>query len=114
MTFDEYQKQAITTDTDGGSMHGLTDPAFLDKAFGLVGESGEFAEKLKKIYRDKGAVLNQETKDELVKELGDVLWYLSAVLHYLDVSFDDLAAANLEKVLSRKTRGVTKGSGDNR
>lgn len=114
MTFDEYQKQAIVTDTDGGVMHGLTDKGFLDKAFGLVGESGEFAEKLKKIYRDQNGELSATAKEELVKELGDVLWYLSATLHYLDVSFDDLATANLEKVLSRKARGVTQGSGDNR
>jgi NTP pyrophosphatase (non-canonical NTP hydrolase) len=114
VTFDEYQQQAITTDTDGGAMSGLTDPAFLDKAFGLVGESGEFAEKLKKIYRDKDGELSDEDKTELVKELGDVLWYLSATLHYLGVSFDELASSNLEKVLSRKQRGVTQGSGDNR
>lgn len=114
MTFDEYQAQAITTDSDKGIMKGLTDKGFLDKAFGLVGESGEFAEKLKKIYRDKDGLLSDEDKAELVKELGDVLWYLSATLHYLGVSFDDLASSNLEKVLSRKQRGVTGGSGDNR
>ena len=114
MTFNEYQKQAITTDTSIGGMSGLTDPMFLDKAFGLVGEAGEFAEKLKKIYREKGGKFDDFDKQELVKELGDVLWYLSAVLYYFDVSFDDLAASNLEKVLSRKARGVTMGSGDNR
>lgn len=114
MTFDEYQKQAITTDVRVGAMTGLTDPMFLDKAFGLVGEAGEFAEKLKKIYRDKDGKLDDLTKPELVKELGDVLWYLSALLYYLDVSFDDLAAANLEKALSRKARGVLHGNGDNR
>lgn len=105
---------AITTDVWAGKSDGLTDPRFLDKAFGLVGESGEFAEKLKKIYRDKDGKLSDEDKQEMIKELGDVLWYLSAVLHYLDVPFDDLAAANLEKVLSRKTRGALRGDGDNR
>lgn len=114
MTFNEYQKKAITTDVWAGKSDGLTDPRFLDKAFGLVGESGEFAEKLKKIYRDKDGKLSAEDKQEMIKELGDVLWYLSAVLYYLDTPFDDLAAANLEKVLSRKTRGALHGDGDNR
>ena len=114
MTFDEYQKQAITTDTSKGGMESMTDPMFLDKAFGLVGEAGEFAEKLKKIYRDKDGKLSDQDKQELLKELGDVLWYLSAVTYYLDTSFDDLATMNLEKVFSRKARGVMHGSGDNR
>lgn len=114
MTFNEYQKIAITTDTRQGKTSTLTDPMFLDKAFGLVGESGEFAEKLKKIYRDKDGLLTNEDKQEMVKELGDVLWYLSAVLYYLEVPFEDAAALNLEKVLSRKARGVMHGSGDNR
>lgn len=114
MTFNEYQKLAITTDVWAGESSGLTDPRFLDKAFGLVGESGEFAEKLKKIFRDKDGKLNDEDKQEILKELGDVLWYLSAVLHYLDTPFEELAAANLKKVLSRKDRGAISGSGDNR
>ena len=114
MTFNEYQKIAITTDIWQAKTSVLTDPMFLDKAFGLVGESGEFAEKLKKIYRDKAGKLSGEDKQEMVKELGDVLWYLSAILYYLDIPFEDAAAQNLEKVLSRKARGTVRGSGDNR
>lgn len=114
MTFDEYQKQAITTDTYGGSMQHITDPGFMEKALGLVGEAGEVAEKLKKIIRDKNGEHTQEDIDELAKEFGDVLWYISGLSHYLGVSLDDVASKNLEKVLSRKARGVTMGSGDNR
>ena len=43
MTFDEYQKQAITTDTFGGKPQPITSPAFMSKLLGLVGESGEVA-----------------------------------------------------------------------
>jgi len=114
MTFDEYQKQAITTDLYEGTMESVTDHSFLEKAFGLVGEAGEVAEKLKKIIRDKDGKFSDEDKAELTKELGDVLWYISSLAKYMQVSLDDLATQNLEKVLSRRSRGVTKGSGDNR
>lgn len=114
MTFDDYQKQAITTDLYDGTMQDVADHAFIEKALGLVGEAGEFADKLKKVIRDKDGQLNEEDKAELVKELGDVLWYLSSVSQYLGVSFNELAQQNLDKVLSRKARGVTKGRGDNR
>lgn len=114
MTFDEYQKQAITTDLFDGKMQSVTDHGFLEKAFGLIGEAGEAAEKLKKIIRDKDGKFTGDDRTELTKELGDVLWYISSLAYYMGVSLDDLAQMNLEKVLSRKVRGQTKGSGDNR
>jgi NTP pyrophosphatase (non-canonical NTP hydrolase) len=114
MNFNDYQKQAITTDTFGGKMDNLSDFGFLEKAFGLVGEAGEAAEKLKRIFRERRGELSDEDKHELIKEFGDVLWYISALSHYLGVTLDDVASQNLEKVLSRKQRGQTYGSGDNR
>jgi len=114
MTFNEYQKLAISTDLWAGRREGILSPIFLEKAFGLVGEAGEVAEKLKKLYRDHDSDLTPELKADLVKEIGDILWYVSAVLYYLEVDFDDVATANIEKILSRKERGKTKGSGDNR
>jgi NTP pyrophosphatase (non-canonical NTP hydrolase) len=114
MTFDEYQKLAITTDTFGGKPQAIDSHAFLSKLLGLVGETGEFAEKFKKVFRDDGGKLSVEKKAEIVKELGDVLWYINALCCYLEVELDDVANINLDKVLGRKARGVTKGSGDNR
>lgn len=114
MTFDEYQKQAITTDTYNGGMTSLTDHAFLEKMFGLVGEAGEVAEKMKKIIRDKNGEMTEQDKAEIVKEFGDVLWYISSCSYYLGVPLEQVASSNLEKVLSRKQRGKTHGSGDNR
>lgn len=114
MTFDEYQDIAITTDTFGGKMNAPTDLGFLEKAFGLSGEAGEVAEKLKRIYREKNGQINDEDKAEIIKEFGDVLWYISALARYLDVPLSQVADRNLEKVLSRKQRGQTHGEGDNR
>ena len=113
MNFNDYQKKAITTDTFGGNGD-VSDPAFITKVLGLVGEAGEVAEKFKKVLRDKGGVLSEPDKAEVIKELGDVLWYMSSITHYLGVPLQDVAEGNLEKVLSRKSRGATHGSGDNR
>lgn len=117
MDLNEYQKQAISTDTFGAKSIETTDvftKAFMAKLLGLVGEAGEVAEKFKKILRDKDGVLSDQDKKEIVKELGDVLWYTSALSHYLGVSLEDVAEGNLNKVLGRKQRGVSHGSGDNR
>ena len=114
MTFEEYQKQAITTDTFGGKPQPITSPAFFSKLLGLVGECGEVAEKFKKIYRDNGGELDDSQKIEVAKELGDVLWYIQAICNYLGLSMEQVAELNLEKVLDRKARGKSHGSGDNR
>lgn len=110
MTFDEYQKQAQQ------SVINHKDP-LMDKTIwvlGVGGEAGEIVEKWKKIVAYEDGEITQETKAELAKEMGDVLWYLAALAESLDISLQDVAKANIEKVLSRKNRGVTKGKGDNR
>ncbi len=110
MKFDEYQKRALSTVL-------TSDDEFKDLlhwVLGINGESGEIAEKVKKIIRDKGGKVSAEDKQELAKEIGDVLWYLAVFAEDLGVSLDDIAVANLEKLQSRKQRGVLGGSGDNR
>lgn len=114
MTLKEYQKKAISTDTFGGDKADIFTKAFMSKLLGLVGEAGEVAEKFKKILRDKDGVLSDQDKTEIIKELGDVLWYVSALSHYLGISLEEVAAGNLEKVIGRRERGVTHGKGDNR
>lgn len=113
MTFDDYSTQAMTTDIFSGD-RSVGSHAFLEKTLGLVGEAGEVAEKVKKILRDKDGQASDEDKKELAKELGDILWYVNSVGNYLGLSLEEIAEANLNKVLSRKARGQTHGSGDNR
>ena len=115
MTFDEYQKRAVTTDLGKNKSHKLAhDPAYVDKILSLVGEAGEVAEKYKKIIRDKKGIISRQDKKEITKELGDVLWYIAVIADYLGVALDDLAQANLEKLFSRQKRGALGGKGDNR
>ena len=114
MDFNSYQKQAITTDKFGGTPQPIDSHAFLAQLLGLVGETGEIAEKFKKIYRDKDGVFTPEDEKEMTKELGDVLWYLSVICTYLGISLQDVADLNIEKLQSRQKRGTLLGSGDNR
>ncbi len=110
MTLDEYQQLALKTAIYSGD-------DMLDLAhwtLGLVGESGEVAEKVKKVIRDDYAALSVEKKTELAKEAGDVLWYIAVLAQSLGVSLDEIARNNIEKLRSREQRGKIKGSGDNR
>lgn len=113
MNISDYSERAITTLLGD---HATTDmdASLISQVFGLVGESGEVAEKFKKLIRDNAGRITNEDKKEIIKELGDILWYINSVSHLLGYSLEDVAKINLEKVLSRKERGVTAGSGDNR
>ncbi|MEO7364392.1 MAG: nucleoside triphosphate pyrophosphohydrolase family protein [Candidatus Saccharimonadales bacterium] len=110
MTFEDYQKQALTTVLSTGDDF----KDLLHWVLGLNGEAGEVAEKLKKIIRDKGGVVSDDDKIELAKELGDVLWYIAVFAEQLGVPLDIIAQQNLDKLASRKDRGMLGGSGDNR
>jgi NTP pyrophosphatase (non-canonical NTP hydrolase) len=83
-------------------------------ALGLAGEAGEVAEHAKKAIRDDGGVLSGERRGAMAKELGDVLWYVAQLASELDLDLNQVAEANLQKLLSRQRRGVLSGSGDDR
>lgn len=112
-TFTEYQLgvDAVSRYPEVGS-GSLT--ARLYAVLGLNGEAGEVAEKFKKIMRDKEGVFTQEDEDEILKEIGDVLWYAAALAAEMGYSLEEVAVRNLAKLNSRKERGVLSGSGDNR
>ena len=99
---------------NGSAATSVLDPAYIAKVLGLAGESGEVLDKFKKIIRDKKGVMSEADKVEIVKELGDVLWYVAVIAHYLGAPFESVARANVDKLDSRKKRGVMSGSGDNR
>lgn len=109
MTFSEYQLKAHET-----ARFPEKDTAFIYAALGLMGEAGEVAEKIKKVWRDKGKIVSEEDRGEIKKEMGDVLWYLSQLAAELKIDFDDVAESNLDKIKSRLDRDLISGSGDNR
>ena len=74
-------------------------------ALGLAGEAGEVANKIKKIMRDrKGDVnnLSGEIKDDIASELGDCLWYISALATDLGIGLDGVAVENIKKLDKRQ------------
>ncbi len=83
-------------------------------ALGMNGEAGEVAEKVKKVLRDDHGQLTKETRDAILAEIGDVLWYCAQLATDLNASLGDIAEANIAKLNSRLQRGVIGGSGDNR
>lgn len=83
-------------------------------ALGLAEEAGEVAGKFAKAVRDNAGVIDEKRKQEIVKELGDVLWFVTELCTSLGVTLEDVAQRNLDKLASRKERGVIHGSGDNR
>jgi len=64
--------------------------------------------------RDDGGDIDQYKQIEVAKELGDVLWYVANVASEFNLSLNEVARMNIDKLLSRKERGVLGGSGDNR
>ncbi len=109
MTFDEYQK--FTNET---AIYPEKGKNFIYPTLGLAGEAGEVSEKIKKVLRDKNDIIDETTREEIVKEIGDVLWYVSQLSSELGVSLDDVADKNIKKLRSRKERSVLQGNGDNR
>jgi NTP pyrophosphatase (non-canonical NTP hydrolase) len=109
MKFNEYQEKAKEM-----AIYPAQGTNFSYPALGLVGEAGEVAEKVKKIIRDQDGVITKFNQVEIAKELGDVLWYIAILADEMGVTLDKVAEGNLEKLNSRKKRGVLSGSGDNR
>ena len=84
--FNYYQERAIQYDTSRLAVDKEARyDGYMEKALGLAGETGEVMEKVKKMIRDKNGVFSPTPEDleELKKELGDVLWYLSALAFYM-------------------------------
>ncbi|MBM2817873.1 MAG: mazG [Parcubacteria group bacterium] len=95
-------------------MHFVIRSNFIYPVLGLCGETGEIAEKIKKVIRDEVGIVSEQKKEEIKKELGDVLWYISQIATELGLSLSDVAKLNIEKLQSRLERNKISGSGDDR
>jgi NTP pyrophosphatase (non-canonical NTP hydrolase) len=82
----------------------------VENTLGLVGEAGEVAEKIKKLIRDN----NRYTSTDIIKELGDVVFYATALANYYGGDLGVTLAMNVKKLDDRELRGKLKGDGDNR
>lgn len=113
VSFADYQKQtaktAIYPEAGNRMPVGLA-----YTSLGLTSEAGEVAGKYKKVIRDSDGLLDDDARENMLAELGDVLWYASQIATELGADLGEVAQANLEKLFGRKERGTLKGSGDKR
>ena len=128
-TLDHYQQIATKSAIYPGQGTAL---GLAYVALKLNGEAGEFAEHVGKAMRDdhlipvcdayygdpQTALLHEKLTDErralIIKEIGDVLWYLSAACNELGITLSEAAAENLRKLCDRTERDALRGSGDDR
>lgn len=110
MELGDYQKKARRTNgrTTVGGNH------YVYLTMGLVGEAGELANKVKKIFRDDNGQVTEGRKGEIISELGDVLWYIAMLSEEFGSSLEEVALMNNKKLESRLARGTVHGSGDKR
>lgn len=106
---DEYQSQAMEL-----AFYPCIGSNFIYPTLGLVGEAGEVAEKIKKLIRDDHSEISKAKSDELREEIGDVLWYISALATEFNLSLSEIATSNITKLRKRKAAGTLRGSGDKR
>jgi len=106
MNLNDYQEQAIKS-----AIYPKTEGIYYT-TLGLVGEAGEVAEKVKKMIRDSKTL--SECKDDLIYELGDVLWYLANLSNEIGVSLEEIGIKNIDKLNGRMERNTIHGNGDNR
>lgn len=111
MTFDDYQKQAITT-----AINSSDDPLLQNSIWvmGIAGEAGEIVEKWKKAVAYRSGEFSEAEFADFKKEFADVIWYIAVLAESLGLSLDEIMQQNLAKLADRKKRGVQRGAGDNR
>ncbi len=99
MTINEYQKLAMTTlnpDLDKKDV-------LINGVMGLCGESGEVIDIVKK-HLAQGHELDRE---KIIKELGDVAWYMAEIATVLDVELEEILTLNIEKLKKRYPDGFS-------
>lgn len=105
MTGNDYQHQAARTAPNGCVFEQLS-----NYAFGLVGESGELIDHLKKVLYHGHPV----NKPKIREEAGDVLWYLANLLREFGIEMDEVMAGNIEKLKLRYPNGFSPERSRNR
>ena len=103
---DSYQEQAFTYAKP--SAKGL-----MYLVPGLAAEAGEVAGVYAKFLRDANRDL-YPIQDDLMKEIGDCLWFVASIAKLYDVKLSEVAKMNIDKLEGRLQRGTIGGSGDNR
>lgn len=115
MNLNEYQERAMQTCMDSCRNH-----AYM--LFGLDGEVGELLGKIAKYVRQRkiefngNSFINLGLTDEerygIKAEIGDCQWFISGIATMFGWPLEEVCQENLDKLASRKERGVIDGNGD--
>jgi len=116
--FERYQKfvDAVTSDASTDFLalsdrlvaldeKGANIERLLTAGVGINAEGGEFLEIIKKMVF-QGKPWNDDNREHLIIELGDLMWYVAQACMALDVSFDDVIATNVKKLEKRYPEGA--------
>ena len=114
MTPNEYQKEAHKTSKYPVAIVEGNEYPYAYPVEGLAEEAGEVAGKFAKALRDEHGIISNKRKTEIIKELGDVMWFVAELCTLLDADLETVMQKNLDKLADRAKRGVIGGSGDNR
>lgn len=114
MTPNEYQKEAHKTSKYPVAIVEGNEYPYAYPVEGLAEEAGEVAGKFAKAVRDESGIISDERKEAIIKELGDVCWFIAELCTLMDVDLETVMQKNLDKLADRAKRGVIGGSGDNR
>lgn len=112
--FDEYQE--VSAETDLGNIGGRKNlnPEWMYYVLGIGGETGELLEKIKKLFRDSDGYPRMDQKKDILKEMGDIMWYMARLCDQLGMPFSHVPKMNIKKLFSRMDRNKLQGDGDNR
>ena len=116
--FERYQKfvDAVTSDASTDFLalsdrlvmldeKGANIERLLTAGVGINAEGGEFLEIIKKMVF-QGKPWNEDNREHLIIELGDLMWYVAQACMALDISFDDVIARNVQKLEKRYPEGA--------
>lgn len=110
LTKEDMEAFAGYSDWVEGKMMTEGHTRLMENTLGLMGEAGEVAEKIKKTLRDGNTI----EPDDIMKELGDVAFYVTGLANFFGGSLASTLVMNMEKLDSRARRGKLKGDGDDR
>ena len=106
MNINEYQKLAMITLNKKLSKQDM----LINGVMGLCGESGEAIDLVKK-HLHQGHELD---KNALIKEMGDIAWYLAELATVLDINLEEVLIANIKKKKKRYPEGFSEDASINR
>lgn len=118
VNFERYQEfvSAVTSDASTNFVdfadrigdldrQGANIERLLTSGVGINAEGGEFLEIIKKMVF-QGKPWNEDNREHLIIELGDIMWYVAQACMALEVSFDDVIATNVKKLEKRYPEGT--------